>query len=216
LKPHLVSKGLHSQVPTNQRPWPRGKKYISINNFGFGGTNAHAVLEKAPPLPKPIPNGTTERQFDRLGNQTGGFNRVYVLSANDKTSLEKQMQQLTVYLEQRPEVFQNSLLPNLAYTLGERRSVLSWKVAIPARASAELIPKLASSDITPSRSVKEPRIGFIFTGQGAQWHAMGRELLDTYPVFVKTMEKFDLCLAQMGSDFSVIGVHQRFPLFWTC
>lgn len=40
------------KVATTQRPWPRGKKYISINNFGFGGTNAHAVMERAPP-PKP-------------------------------------------------------------------------------------------------------------------------------------------------------------------
>jgi acyl transferase domain-containing protein/NADPH:quinone reductase-like Zn-dependent oxidoreductase len=195
------------QVPTSQRPWPRGKKFISINNFGFGGTNAHAVLEKAPPMPKPVTNVSTEAQFDRTGNPIGPIKRLYVLSANDKASLETQMQQLTIYLEQRPEVFQNSLLPNLAYTLGQRRSVLSWRVAIPARSSAELIPSLARNLIVPSRATKEPKIGFIFTGQGAQWHAMGRELF-AYPIFAKTIEKFDLCLMQMGSDFSVTGKHK--------
>ena len=56
-------------------------------------------------MPKPITNKATDAQFDRTGNPIGPFKRVYVLSANDKTSLEKQMQQLTVYLEQRPEVF---------------------------------------------------------------------------------------------------------------
>lgn len=116
------------------------------------------------------------------------------------------MNDLTIYLEQRPEVFQNSLLPNLAYTLGQRRSVLSFKVAIPARASAELIPALASSDTVLSRSTKEPRIGFVFTGQGAQWHAMGRELLDAYPVFAATMEKIDRYLADIGAEFSLIGM----------
>lgn len=156
-------------------------------------------------MPKPVTNGTAEERFDRTGNPIGPIKRIYVLSANEKDSLEKQMQQLTVYLEQRPEVFQNSLLPNLAYTLGQRRSVLSWKVAVPARSSSELIPSLAGKSILPSRATKEPRIGFIFTGQGAQWHAMGRELFDAYPVFAKTMEKFDLCLTEMGSDFSVIG-----------
>ena len=112
------------------------------------------------------------------------------------------MNDLTLYLEQRPEVFQNSLLPNLAYTLGQRRSVLSYKMAIPARASAELIPALSSSDTVLSRATKEPRIGFVFTGQGAQWHAMGKELLDAYPVFASTLEIIDRCLAEIGASFS--------------
>jgi acyl transferase domain-containing protein len=133
-----------------------------------------------------------------------------VLSANDKSALEAQMNDLTLYLEQRPEVFQNSLLPNLAYTLGQRRSVLSYKMAIPARASAELIPALSSSETVLSRATKEPRIGFVFTGQGAQWHAMGRELLDAYPVFASTMEKIDRCLAEIGASFSMIGQLCRF------
>ena len=132
--------------------------------------------------------------------------RVYVLSANDKAALEKQMQELTVYLEQRPEVFENSLLPNLAYTLAQRRSVLSWKVAVPASSSNELIPSLAGAAINPTRTIKEPRIGFVFTGQGAQWHAMGRELLDTYPIFASTMEKIDKCLFDMGANFSLLGL----------
>ncbi|KAN0092149.1 BcPKS8, polyketide synthase [Hyaloscypha variabilis] len=189
------------KVPTTQRPWPRGKKYASINNFGFGGTNAHVVMDKAPNVPKTILRGSNHS----LATGTKApQKRLFVLSAHDKASLETQMSELTVYLEQRPEVFENSLLPNVAYTLGQRRSVLSYKVAIPARSSAELIPLLASSDIVPSRAVKEPRIGFIFTGQGAQWHAMGRELIDAFPVFATTMERIDQCLAEMGADFSLL------------
>jgi acyl transferase domain-containing protein len=129
-----------------------------------------------------------------------------VLSANDKAALENQMNALTVYLEQRPEVFQNSLLPNLAYTLGQRRSVLSYKMAIPARSSAELIPVLATASATQFRSLTEPRIGFIFTGQGAQWHAMGHELLDAYPVFATTMKRIDQHLLDLGATFSLLGV----------
>jgi acyl transferase domain-containing protein len=162
------------------------------------------VLGRAPPALKPA---TFERPSNLIsfGEPEGPANRIYVLSANDKTSLESQMQRLIVYLEQRPEVFQKSLLPNLAYTLGQRRSVLSWKVAIPTRSSAELITQLAGSSIVPSRATKEPRIGFVFTGQGAQWHAMGRELLSVFPVFASTIEKIDLCLAQFGSEFYLIG-----------
>lgn len=135
----------------------------------------------------------------------GPTKRIYVLSANDKTALAKQQHDLTVYLEQRPEVFQNSLLPNLAYTLGQRRSALAWKVAVPAYSSSELITNLAGNNLTSSRSVKPPKIGFIFTGQGAQWHAMGRELLNTYPIFNDTMRKVDDCLFKLGAGFCLIG-----------
>lgn len=191
-------------MPTTQRPWPRGKKYASVNNFGFGGTNAHAVLERPPQLQdrlqKPPPVSAAG-----VANPKDASKRIYVLSAYDKSSLEKQMHSLTIYLEQRPEVFQNSLLPNLVYTLGQRRSHLPWKVAIPARATAELIPALAARSVAPVRSVKEPKLGFVFTGQGAQWNAMGRELLSTYPVFENTMKEFDQYLVSMGAEFSIIG-----------
>ncbi|KAG9237456.1 putative polyketide synthase [Amylocarpus encephaloides] len=189
------------KVPNSQRPWPRGKKYASINNFGFGGGNAHAILGRTPASPRPNIGGTN----DSLATGTKApAKRIFVLSANDKTALENQMNAVTIYLEQRPEVFQNSLLPNLAYTLGQRRSTLSYKLAIPARSSAELIPALASSSVTQFRSMTEPRLGFIFTGQGAQWHAMGKELLDAYPVFASTIERIDRCLSELGATFSLL------------
>ena len=187
-------------MPVNQGPWPRDKKYISVNNFGFGGTNAHAVLEKAPTMI--APKGVSDKSTTVID---APVKRLYILTANDKVALEKQMYNLTVYLEQRPEVFQNSLLPNLAYTLGQRRSMLSYRVAIPARSSNHLIPTLASMEVTPSRAMKDPRIGFVFTGQGAQWHAMGNELIAAYPIFAAAMAKGDRCLRDLGADFSLLG-----------
>lgn len=104
--PKIPWKEWNLSVPKAQRPWPRGKKYISISNFGFGGTNAHAVLEKAPFPPKkpaltrkpaaaPIGEGDDKAQ--------NAMRRLFVLSGNDKQSLEAVMNKLTVYLEQRPE-----------------------------------------------------------------------------------------------------------------
>ncbi|PQE07313.1 polyketide synthase protein [Rutstroemia sp. NJR-2017a WRK4] len=111
---------------------------------------------------------------------------------------------LVLYLEQRPEAFQNGLLRDLAYTLGQRRSNLSWKVAIPAQASCELIPELVSSTMTPLRAVTPPKLGFIFTGQGAQWYAMGKELMESYPTFSSTMFKIDECLNKLHAGFSLL------------
>jgi acyl transferase domain-containing protein len=159
-------------------------------------------LGRPPAFPKPNIAGANKS----LATGTKApAKRIYVLSANDKTTLGNQMNALTVYLEQRPEVFQNSLLPNLAYTLGQRRSVLSYKIAIPARSSAELISVLATRGTTQCRSVAEPRIGYVFTGQGAQWHAMGHELLDAYPIFATTMERIDQHLLNLGARFSLLG-----------
>ncbi|CAL3970577.1 unnamed protein product, partial [Diplocarpon coronariae] len=69
-----------------------------------------------------------------------------------------------------------------------------------------MIPALASNDTSSSRSVGEPRIGFIFTGQGAQWYAMGRELFDAYPIFAATMERIDRYLTKLGANFSLLGM----------
>lgn len=126
------------------------------------------------------------------------------------------MENITYYLEQRPAIFENSLMGNLAYTLGERRSHLPWKVAVATSASHELIPILASQSIVPIRSAAEPKIGFIFTGQGAQWHAMGKELMDVYPVFASTMKEIDGYLAEFGADFSLIRMLTSYPLCPKC
>lgn len=185
------------QVPTTQRPWPRPKKYASVNNFGFGGTNAHAVLERAPFVKK--------YEGDSSPEQAVQLRKLFVLSANDKPALESIMQKIGIYLEQRPEIFQNDLMSNVAYTLGQRRSLLQWRVAISAPTSFELIQALIDGKLAPARETEAPRIGFIFTGQGAQWHAMGRELYEQYPVFATTIDACNRCLASFSAPFSLTG-----------
>lgn len=104
-------------MPVSQRPWPRGKRFASVNNFGFGGTNAHVVLEKAP----------VTRQAEQQVDSGVRSRKLFLLSANNKISLEALMKNLGIYLEQRPEIFQNDLMTNVAYTLGERRSLMQWR-----------------------------------------------------------------------------------------
>jgi acyl transferase domain-containing protein len=205
----IAARANKRQVPVSQRPWPRDKPFASVNNFGFGGTNAHVILERAPLPPK-----TTARELpdevrsdeSAISRTSSNPRRLYVLTANDKSALEARVKGLGVYLEQRPEIFQNALMGNVAYTLGERRSLLPWRIAVPATSSFELISALSSASLMPAREIGVPRIGFVFTGQGAQWHAMGRELVSQYPVFVATLTAADKCLATLGSPFSLIGM----------
>jgi len=145
------------KVPTTQRPWPIGKRWASINGFGFGGTNAHVVLTKGP-----LERKTMKEEID-----TQTRDMLFVLTANDKVSTETLMKNLGIYLEQRPEIFENDLLSNLAYTLGQRKSLLPWRIAIPASSSVQLVEVLSSGKIFPLKQELDTlRIGLVFTGQG--------------------------------------------------
>ncbi|KAH9864535.1 hypothetical protein J1614_010470 [Plenodomus biglobosus] len=183
------------KVPVRQQPWPYGKRWASVNGFGFGGTNAHVVMTRGP----------LERKTMKEEIETQVTERLFLLSANDKVSTETAMQNLGVYLERRPEVFQNDLLGNLAYTLGERRSLHPWRVAITASTSVDLVRTLFSGKVIPARQeLEELRIGWIFTGQGAQWWAMGRELYHQYPVYALALESAESQLRSLGANFSII------------
>ncbi|PSN61205.1 hypothetical protein BS50DRAFT_562674 [Corynespora cassiicola Philippines] len=183
------------KVPIRQQPWPLGKKWASVNGFGFGGTNGHVVMTKGPLERK--------KMNDEIDTQV--MERLFLISGNDKVSTESIMSKLGVYLEQRPEVFQNDLLSNLAYTLGQRKSLHPWRVAITASTAVELVEALSSGKIFPAKQEFEaPRLGWVFTGQGAQWWAMGRELYQQYPVYAAALDKADSHLRSIGADFSLL------------
>lgn len=185
------------KVPVAQRPWPRNKKYISVNNFGFGGTNAHVILEKVP-FSTRVPKDDADLKDDNPGR------KLFVMTASDKNSLETVMKNLVVYLEQRPEMFQKDLMGNFAYTLGERRSLLQHRVAISAQRSFDLIESISAGNYTTGKEGEPLRIGFIFTGQGAQWYGMGRELYDQYPIFTAAIGRADAVLKSIGAPWSLI------------
>jgi acyl transferase domain-containing protein/NADPH:quinone reductase-like Zn-dependent oxidoreductase len=185
------------KVPVTQRPWPRNKKYISVNNFGFGGTNAHVVLEKVPFATR-VPKDDADLKDDNPGR------KLFVMTASDKNSLETVMKNLVVYLEQRPEMFQKDLMSNFAYTLGERRSLLQHRVAISAQRSFDLIESISAGNYTTGKEGDPLRIGFIFTGQGAQWYGMGRELYEQYVVFANAIDRADKVLQSIGASWSLV------------
>lgn len=187
---------LTRQVPIRQRPWPAGKTLASINNFGFGGGNAHAVLQKYQKRPK------ARKGIPNLPR------KLMVFSGFDLQAVKKRAADITVFLEQRPEVFEHALLTNLAYTLGQRREHMKYRAAVTATDSNELITNILSSEFAPFRATKPPKVAFVFTGQGAQWCAMGRELIQHYPVFRATMDNCDECLLQYGATFSLQGKSQ--------
>ncbi|PYH31947.1 type I polyketide synthase [Aspergillus neoniger CBS 115656] len=190
------------KVPTSLRPWPQGKKYVSINNFGFGGSNCHVVLERpsrargqAPSAPHDTP-------------------RLFVLSGYDEEAAKRVAQNLLIYLEQHPGDFERRLVHDVAYTLGERRSHFPWRIAFTTSSTSnELVKALNGPASIPQRAKlgagASPTIAFAYTGQGAQWPRMGIELIDTHPVFAATMQKAARTLEDLGADFCLFEELKR-------
>ena len=98
------------------------------------------------------------------------------------------------YLAQKKDVEDEDFMDRLAFTLCHRRSLLEWREAVTASTVSELSNALSSTKDDRTKSSSKPTLEFVFTGQGAQWFAMGRELL-YYPVFAKSLQEADRILA---------------------
>lgn len=195
--PNIPMSEWNMKVLTTTRPWPSRKKYLSVSNYGFGGTNAHAVLEKAPLSSKAPDEAVEDVEVDPK-------RKLFLISANDKESLRTRIKDFGIYFEQHPEVFEKTLFGNFAYTLGNKMSQLSYRLGVSATSLDELGIRLAQLKINPSRVLGTPIVSFVFTGQGAQWAQMGVPLMHEYPVYKLAIERADRCLQDLGATFSLV------------
>ncbi|KAK7958258.1 hypothetical protein PG988_013106 [Apiospora saccharicola] len=140
--------------------------------------------------------------------------QLLVISAKDRQSCLSIASGLRDHLLQsRDTVDDDALLDSLTYTLGSRRSRSGWSMAFPTHSVPDLIDKLGEQHLPePKRALREnagPRVGWVFTGQGAQWYAMGRELIQAYPVFKEAILECDRYIQEMGASWTVMGLLQR-------
>lgn len=153
------------------------------------------------------PNGHNNEGISRpINGSVHGQKRVFLLSCFDEVVGKDFIENLKTYVDERRES-SDKFLHDLAYTLNERRTKFVWKAAVTAKSTSDLSSVLNSS-LKFHKTAKQPKIGFVFTGQGAQWPQMGKELLATYPVFQKSLERSAACLKNAGAEFDVI---RKFP-----
>ena len=184
-----------------------------MNSFGFGGTNAHAIIESAQQYHLShhlrglgILGVSSYSESDTVdANGTNGIltPKIFVLSSHYRDGTILAAEQLAKYLQESPTA--STDLSKLAHTLAQRRSRLPWRATVVASSVLELIQALALQGHQVVRSPNPPRVGFVFTGQGANWHAMGRELVDAYPIFRRSLEMAERHLKSLGAEWSLIG-----------
>lgn len=132
--------------------------------------------------------------------------KLLVLSAGSESSLDKLTACYAEYFEDviAKETYSQAFLDDLAYTLGSRRTHLSWRSFFIAASGADLQAVEQNSSAPRQKSETPPCLGFIFTGQGAQWYRMGQELM-VYPVFQKSIHESDTYLRSIGCTWPVFG-----------
>ncbi|MET9565792.1 type I polyketide synthase [Streptomyces tauricus] len=177
-------------VPTEATPLPeRDRPAIAgVSSFGFSGTNAHLVLEAAPePATRTAGAPTPDSRSELL-----------VLSALSPEALADTARAMADHLV-GPGA-QHSLR-DISHSAAQRRTHHDARLALATDSHAEaaaVLRSFAEGDNEPGLSFSDytdpeasPRIAFVFPGQGSQWPGMGRELLDTEPVFHQTMQACD-------------------------
>ncbi|KAL1954906.1 hypothetical protein VTO42DRAFT_444 [Malbranchea cinnamomea] len=179
--PDIAQFASHLRVPVSVLPWPElppgTPRRASVNSFGFGGTNAHAILESfdqpaLDPRAHPVSSPPV---------------LPFVFSAASEASLGSVLEQYLQWLQDRPEID----LLDLASSLMMRRSALSHRVWLTAT-SVDNLRENIQEELKRRRATNESTIVWrlssapkkvlgVFTGQGAQWAQMGLDLILNCP-----------------------------------
>lgn len=195
------------QIATDTTEWPAGYsvRRSSINSFGYGGANAHAILESAESY---LPG---YKSFRRRGTITKAIAPAPVggrgsrtLTAHERTQFllpfsAQDFPSLKANVESHRKVSSQYDLLDLAFTLSTRRSFFFNRGYAIASADT-IVDDLDSEEMTFGKRGNGSKIAFIFTGQGAQTAQMGKELMETMPSYLKSIRGMDRTLQSLGDD----------------
>jgi acyl transferase domain-containing protein/NADP-dependent 3-hydroxy acid dehydrogenase YdfG/acyl carrier protein len=197
LNPHIALDGTPFVIPTAPLAWPRGEaaRFAGVSAFGWSGTNAHVVLEEAPPR-------TVAAPVTRAGP------RLLPISARTPEALPAMARR---YAEHLAGEGARDSLDAIATTAAIRRTHHAYRLAVCGESHAAIAEALfAAASGEPHASVsvgkqptRTPRVVFVFPGQGSQWVEMGRELFATDAAFREVIEQCDHAF-RAHSDVSLI------------
>jgi len=212
LKHHFLPPSLHFQTPNPQIDFANSPFYVNtkltewqtngsprragVSSFGIGGTNAHIVLEEAPP--------TSWQESTKAQNQGRSY-QLLVLSAKSTPALDTATSNLLAHLKQHPQLN----LADVAYTLAVGRKAFNHRRIVVCSDREDAVAALSHLDagrvLTHSQSSKQRPIVFMFSGQGSQYLNMGLELYQTEAIFRQQIDKCcQLLKPHLGLDLREI------------
>ena len=213
LNPRIKFDEWNISVVTKGQPLKKqGRLVIGVNSFGFGGANAHVILESPPERTKLEPQAPESPLPIRL-------------SARSEAALSQSAETLANYLRENDLRANNGTrFYDIAYTLFHHRDRHSHGALLFAQTPEEAATQLSEYAAGKTNSVtaieRLPKaVGpvFVYDGNGCQWETMGRDLLSDSPVFAAAVDRVDALFQQQG-DFSLRAElegrngENRFPL----
>jgi acyl transferase domain-containing protein/acyl-CoA synthetase (AMP-forming)/AMP-acid ligase II/acyl carrier protein len=200
--PHIPFAELPLEIAAAHGPWPApetpgGRRLAGVSSFGFGGTNAHVVLEEPPAHAEPMRSAAPSAHLLPLSARTQEALKALAATFAERLSGPE------------PE-------SDVCYTAGVRRSHHDRRVAVVGGSKEELAQGLRAfaageehAAVAHGRRIpgQHPRVAFVFCGQGAQWVGMGRALFEEEPVFRGAIERCD------GALRAAVGWSVREELF---
>jgi len=206
--PNIKLADWNIQIVTDTHPLKaHGALTIGINSFGFGGANAHVILQTPPSAPKPL--------IKPLGQATFHPVLPLLLTAKDQHALQQSAQELADFISKNSE----QAFYDLAYSAFFNRERHPHGIAVFAENPETAIWQLkhfASQQLPPDKNqATTPRAykglhhahakgpAFIFSGNGCQWQGMGKQLLEQSPIFHRAICEVD-ALFQNYADFSLL------------
>ena len=193
--PHIPWESLPVRVVDTATPWrTNGRpRRAGVSSFGFTGTNAHVLIEEAPPQSVTVDECAADDvavapESDASDERIG----VFPLSARSPQALVALAQRYGAWLDAHPEVD----IADVCFTAGVGRSHFEHRAALvvdSVRGAREVLAELAENRLRPGvvrgECVDPPKTAWLFTGQGSQYPGMARELFDAEPVFADTVTR---------------------------
>jgi myxalamid-type polyketide synthase MxaE and MxaD len=198
LNPHVSLDGTRLVIPRELLPWAAGgvRRLGAVSSFGFAGTNAHVVVEEAP---RPAPDSARAPT------------RTYLLPLSARTA--EGLRQLAADYAAFLGDGSASQLPDVCYTAAVRRAHYGYRLAVVGDSNAAMARGLAEfgreggrSQAAPAAAppVRRPKVAFVFSGQGPDLAAAGRELDECEPVFRHALRGCDALFRKLAG-WSVLG-----------